>query len=543
MIEAASRKLTKYEYPSRRVSAETDSTSTLAGDNNKAQNVTTDLEKILHRRTAFDHLALSGIWAIAIPPIPKARPVTQSTGEDPSEVVVANKSPPKSLSHIKKTPSKNPSLKSVNADGLGEVLDFNKLSSLDSRLYRLQMGAPTHGTTLPRSWDHVKRDLFDNGEITLDAFHSQDGTIWLKGYYEQIRCGIEAFWASKPEPKDARNWTLRRLENFRIFDLEPGSNYWRHKRDSLVRPISTGWRGLHQAHETSDREETYLTQRNANSKGASAPELSSPLQVSYGKEPILGFGGLDEDEEQDYIDLGDSVEDDRPDRTAFRDIQNDPLQSMPLFSAQDFADLLSPVEEYFIEDQVTGDPVPNSPIDIALSDPSSSVATGLRAITHQRISPSLTDPETDAVSRGPSISPPRLLEAFYLTKATSVSASDDPDSSQHVDKPRVSNNPFNGRKRKFTDEMGVLVHEDSPGRKVQVHSPYSPKTDLPKENLEDEVADSPNGVFTRTPTARRHYEAISTPPIPGVALAGNAKTTPAHLSLLGGSTGQRSPHT
>ncbi len=576
MIKAASRK-TSEELESRQASAKSGSTSTLVSEDSMAQSFSVEKSHGLYRDAAATNLTFSDVQTIAIPPLPKSRigkslePANGKTRpESPPRVGEGSSTAPSAetpgllqpLPDMRKTllKSSSSSEEYLSNPGGRATLDFNDLSSLDSRLYRLQNGAPGQGNTLPNSWDNVKQVLFENGEITLDTLYSHEGTRWIKARYEEVRLGVEAFWTSKPDPTEDRDLTLRHMETFSVFDQKPGSKYWRHYEDSLYRPSSTSRKEIGQVPETDDDGETYresnepygLWLHRAIDKGTSpwilgADEVASGASSPFhaGAEEDISPNFEDGHREQSYIDPGDRGEEQSDvdyDRTLVESMQDAVQSSDPVISTQELRNLLSPVTEYMLDHRGSGDAT-GGVNDIVLSDPTTFEFNGSGAQDDDPANHTWVSPRMNISERRAPKSSPTLLEAFRYVKRTSVSTVDQTDSSQHTHDLKASRVAGLGQKRKSRNEQEVIIREDSPDRQAIAQNFKSPRTDLPKENLEEggEAVDYSGDIQVRTPTIRRHREAVNTPPIARVAPGGNAKTTPSHLSFFGGPIGPVSP--
>lgn len=563
------------EHKSRQASAKSDTVPIPTTDNNKAQSFSVDGRYGLYRDTAATNLTFSEIQAITIPPLSKSkqgkpsapakgkgRPTSPSRiGEGSARAApVEAEAPLQPLPDMRSSPSKSSSSSKENPSYLRDraTFDFNDLSSFDSRLYRLQHGAPTHEKTLPKSWDYVKQILFDNGEITLDALYSDEGTKWIKARYEEIRLGVEACWASKPDPTDDRDWTQRHMEAFSVFDQKRGSKYWRHYEDNLNPTISTSRKELGQVAETDNDEESFYESHDPHgfwlhraTDSGTSPWIVGADEVASGAS--LPFHTRDEEEispkfedgnrEQSYIDLGDGDEgqsDVDPDRTLVESMRDAIQSSDPVISTQELTNLLSPVTEYVVNDRVTTGDATGSVKDIVLSDSASFELNRLPAEDDDPASPTLASPKSNVRKRGVLKSSPTLLEAFRYVKKTSGTAIDQADLSQHTNDLQAPGVAAWGQKRKSRNEQEVVIHEDSPDRQAVAQNLKSPGTDLPKENLEaeGEAAESPSDILVRTPTTRRYREPVNTPPFARLAAGGNAKTTPTHLPFFGGPSGQ-----
>jgi len=527
MIKAASRRQSE-EHQSRQQSTETDTASILVSNDSTAQSFAIDRKDGLHQDAAATILTFSEVQAIAIPPLSKSnqgrspKGKRQTTpppraGTGPLRAPSAkDEGPLRPLQKSRKASSLSKKGCSSNTCDRVTAIDFDDMKSFDSRLYRLQNGAPAHGDTLPKTWDYVKQILFDNGEISLDTLNSPDGTDWIKARYEEVRLRIEAFWSSKAEPANNRDWASRHMESFSVFDQKRESKYWRHYEDRLYSPISTSWRELGQVAETDDDEETHnmiddshgRIQHGTNDMGTSpwivgtdevASGASSRFHASAREEPISSSG--DGDREQGYIELedGDEEQSDVDPNRVLADRMRDTVQpSDALIGTQELTELLSSITKHLAEGQGNGDAT-GSVTDIVLSDPASSESTGLQAVDNHPVSPTLASSKANVIRRRrASKSPSKLLEAFHYVKETLASATDETELGQYIDEPQASTIAIRGKKRKSRREKEVAIQEDLPDRKAVTQISKSPKTDLPKENLgeDEESADEYSTIST-----------------------------------------------
>lgn len=72
-----------------------------------------------------------------------------------------------------------------------------------------------------------------------DNFERFGGLKALTSQYEQSRRQTEGYFASEPEPVDKRNWQVLHFEGPEVFRYKSSSQYWQHRKDSVVNPKST----------------------------------------------------------------------------------------------------------------------------------------------------------------------------------------------------------------------------------------------------------------------------------------------------------------
>ncbi|KAL8739509.1 MAG: hypothetical protein Q9190_007696 [Brigantiaea leucoxantha] len=116
--------------------------------------------------------------------------------------------------------------------------DWNKLSPLDHRLYKLQKGTPLNGHTLPLDWPCVVEILVEGSFFTLDELQSWGGCQALIARYEAVRLKIESSFGAKAEPESKLDWTILYAEHFDVYSYKPDTKYWRRHGDAVVRPKS-----------------------------------------------------------------------------------------------------------------------------------------------------------------------------------------------------------------------------------------------------------------------------------------------------------------
>lgn len=537
----------------RRASAESETNSTLVDSDSTVQ-IPTGIE--MHSDASATKLTVSQVYTIAIPPLPKSESSTQAkvkshptsdSGRNcPSVIPLSeHKANPKSVSKFDHIPSELLSPRQglpSSPGGKDTVLDFNCLSSFESRLYCLQHGAPARGDTLPHTWDYVKQKLLEGGDISAGILTSDVGTKLIEALYEKIRLGVEAFFGSKPEPADSRDWTLRHMEGLDVFDRKPKSKYWKHYDDCFYRPTVTSLAVPREVPNSEAAKETSggkvvshdLPPYDNTSESISSPSKVGSYEVaSQPTSPLHANGKLErtpssgnrmvgepyidlEDEDEDYDQYEDDLE-----RTLVESMSDTIKLSDNLISSPELSALMSPVKKHVIDHEGT--------------DPEGAIF---------RDQYDLVEPQPVAHDRPANVSAqlaPSLLEAFNHDKPTSGSVMEEFDLIHHLSRSQASTAIIKGRKGKADTSQGVLIHEDSPGREMAVPKLKSPKTDLPKENLEvEEEPEYSSDIHIRTPTIRRQNANLITPPIARM-LPENYTKTPHHPSLFGGPIGDLSP--
>jgi hypothetical protein len=329
------------------------------------------------------------------------------------------------------------------------------------------------------TWQEVKRVLFDHGEITLDELHSEEATKWLKARYESVRLGVEAFFGIKvSESSDQNDWTLFHTERFDVFDKQQGSRYWKHRRLSVVSPMTmrASYRETGEVAETDDEGggdgggNQFDIYKDAVDSGAAASVVKA------------GTSGAD----------GDGIE-----GNIFVDLPG----VGTVMDDEELGKLLSPVTQYFTD---TPPSVPHSP-------------------SEKLVSNVLDDGQTDNVNKGPcceaigpshstqSTSEPGLRDAIqpiinhYIADINRMASAN-------------STSTSTSRKRKSRPEpkATVNIHEDLPGGNplTTANNPPSPGTDIPKENIyENGTVDHSSQISITTPRTHRQ-RAATTSPIP-----------------------------
>ncbi|MCJ1236801.1 hypothetical protein MMC14_004783 [Varicellaria rhodocarpa] len=104
--------------------------------------------------------------------------------------------------------------------------DWHKLNALDRRVYRLQHGCPLKGNAITLKWGTVIQTLIREKYFSRDQCASWGGEKALKNRYESVRKAVQVFFGGEDyeeEPSSRKNWTIRSMESWDVFDLGPSS--------------------------------------------------------------------------------------------------------------------------------------------------------------------------------------------------------------------------------------------------------------------------------------------------------------------------------
>lgn len=505
-------------------------------------------------------LSLSGILSIAIPPL------ADKSRSDCSPV--EGKKPQQSKG---KTFGKSRLASISSRSSFGDqyskrrLADFNTLTDLQRHLFLLQQGASPYSNTLPLTWERVKQILFEHGEITLDDLNSPEGTEWIKKLYDDTRQAVQAFFTSKNEPIDKRDWTILYTEGFNVFDKAPNTKYWKHYKDSIVQPVNSA---ADSAQHRADTEATHVEESVIGGLPCREEYIGGPIRNNVAgtpselnaASPSIDFKWHSPDDEEE-LPGGPSID------QLMQTLEN----RTPLFEAimntqesdNELDELLRPFQEHLSKGTTTSNidtnhlsadfmsslPTMRNASEIDLLSASHIPSTGFESSTPtlQLRSEGNGQNVTTSVN---SIEHGLQYEQSLAPLATVVSPSDlmiTPD-------PRTATTPTpklktTKRKRRGRNEdETVRVREDSPGKSHQVkkqvaNNPRSPGTDVPKENQQAEGAvDYSSDVDLRSPQARRRLRVVNSQQM-GRVLFGHEDnvSTPLHHSLFGGPLGQISP--
>lgn len=410
-------------------------------------------------------------------------------------------------------------------------LSWDELQDLDRYVYLLQKGAPLHGNTIPRDWDHVGDVLFDEGLVTLDEVSSWEGFERLKTRYESVRLGLQNFFNSRPEPIDKKDWTLLRTERFDAYDMKRGRKYWRHQRDSVyglrfaaesadhvTGGIDEGQ--MHRIWEEQDtnEEKTWTSIQDIDNHGTT-PNNPSSKRPSPSKVDVERTTSVDH---EDDAELGLIIENEDSLVESMRG--EHPLRDAVL------EELLFPDEQYSMEES-------NRAFEFS----------ALVLIHRDKALDEVNSVASEAKATDLDTSSRELAESIPHDKEKStLGAEVDPRNEfGMLQTPRVQ---IKARKRKPRADVPISVHEDLPNstpevKKIMSMNPASPGTDIPKENLDDEERmERSSQVEMGNHQTRRRYEAIETPNTRRFGrLESATSVTPPYSSLFGGPIGSLSP--
>ena len=384
-------------------------------------------------------------------------------------------------------------------------INWNNVHALDRRIYLLQKGAPLISNISLQNWtnESFTKILSDEGTPAFDELSSRENINVLKDRYESVRLGLQKFFDSESEPANKNGWTLSKAEGFDVYDMKPGSRYWKHQKESVVKgiTISTNSRstsatatnlianrkqepmdGIRERHVQNETITLTSMQDVTEGEGPDEPRLEVP--------PILG---VDSERAVDF-----DQEDDRA-RTAITETEDSLIESMRErhFSSSIMSDAV--LEELLLPAELDSKEEPDHEVtaDLVSSDSKRSGPAG-KILTH-------VDETFDKFSY-------ELAEAVQSKKERTTSG-DLVCPRGTSDEPRAPKTQIKAKKRKSRAEFAVIVREDSPGRTplVKNTNPVSPGTDIPKENLEGDgsVGDT-SQAGTEMPHTRRQHRATGT---------------------------------
>ena len=344
-------------------------------------------------------------------------------------------------------------------------LCWTEIQEVDRRVYLFQKGAPIDSDTLPQDWTNetFKQVLSDEGITALSELDRWNNISALKGRYESVRLGLQNFFKSEPEPGNKNYWTLSRTEGFDVYEMKAGLRYWRHQKEGVVKGITIS---------------------------------TSPRHTIAPAKSIIA------NRNREAMDVLREVQYDDSERDTITETENSLIESMreghassSIMSDAALEELLLPAEQDFKENadhEVTAD--------LILSDLEASESSG-KVLAH-------SNHAIDKLNYG-------LTETIQINKVTTTSG-DLVYPQGSSDEPRAPKTGTKAKKRKSRADFAVIVYEDSPGRipltkKAVPTKPLSPRTDIPKENLE---SDGPVGgssqVESETPHTGRQHRATRT---------------------------------
>ena len=373
-------------------------------------------------------------------------------------------------------------------------LEWAEIQDIDRRIYLLQRGAPLDSNTSPedRTYDSLKKLLFEEGAITLDEISSREGTDLLKARYESVRLGLQNLFDSGPEPVNKKDWIVSNFEGFDVYDWKRGSMYWKHQSNSIVRGTKTASSPDISGFVTQTAERA--TKNNNNFSEDQSRSDATKRTVIVNLEAHGDLDGIDETEEN-------LVESMRGEYT-----------SSSMMSDAALEELLFPVEQFSDEDSYQ-----NDTLGLVSEDSTSSGHSKKLPNQADKTSDALRSVDTEAKTIDLDTSSDYgLAERVSLGKEETISGvmSDGRDRFGKAQMPMLE---IRTRKRKSRADVAISVHEDLPGRtplvkKIVAMNPSSPGTDIPKENFEEDgSADLSSQVEIGTPRARQDHEAMGTP--------------------------------
>ena len=378
-------------------------------------------------------------------------------------------------------------------------LEWAEIQDIDRRIYLLQRGAPLDSNTSPedRTYDSLKRLLFEEGSITLDELSSGEGTDLLRARYESVRLGLQNFFDSGPEPVNKKDWIVSNFEGFDVYDWKRGSMYWKHQLDSIVKGTKPASSPDRSGFVIQTAKRATKNSNNEPMVGISEDKSTSDATKRTVIVNLEGHGdldGIDETEEN----LVESMRGE--------------YISSSMMSVAALEELLFPVEQFSDEESYQ-----NGTVDLVSEDSTSS--------GHPKNIPNQADKTSDALRSVDTEAKTFDLDASYddglaervsLGKEETISGIKS-DGGDRFGKAQLPMLEIRTRKRKSRADVAISVHEDLPGRtplvkKIVAMNPSSPGTDIPKENFEvDGSADLSSQVGIGTPRARQDHEAMGTP--------------------------------
>lgn len=114
--------------------------------------------------------------------------------------------------------------------------NWHQLSEFDRRLYQLQDAAPLGSKILSLRWPQVVKHLIEEKLLSNEQLGACGGYAALQARYEDVRVAVRASFGPvvHDEPKTNGDLIWMHAEDFDVFDFPSGKKYWRHKRDSFV---------------------------------------------------------------------------------------------------------------------------------------------------------------------------------------------------------------------------------------------------------------------------------------------------------------------
>ena len=383
-------------------------------------------------------------------------------------------------------------------------LDWTEIEEMDRRVYLVQKGVPLDTNILAPHWTpEAIKEVFSNEDVnTLDELSSRDTFEIMKNRYESVRFGLQNFFRSEPEPAQNTCWTLTKTEGLDVYDKNPGSRYWRHQKDSVVKEMtSTSFNIMGSSFETADHVmRTQMREATANlleicSKSPPALKVNSERKTNFDREDESERGAITETED-----------------TLIESMRGEHVTSSIMSDAA-LEELLLPAEQH-----------------LGKEEPDHEVTTGSISSDSrgcERAGKGFANPDRTLDKRG-------LAEAVQKNK-DEIAWDDLVGHHGKCDEPQTAWTQMKTRKGKSRADIGVTVHEDLPGRtpiikRIIRMNPASPGTDIPKENLEvDGSVEGLSQADVRMPQTRRHHRAIGSASFRRVHVATNV--TPPYRSF------------
>ena len=385
---------------------------------------------------------------------------------------------------------------------------------MDRYIYLLKRGAPLHGSTLPQDWtDHViKKFLGNEGIESHNELSIRDRTEILTSRYESVRLGLEVFFGSTLEPVNNSDWMLSKTEGFDVFNVVPGSKYWRHQKDSIFYINGSGNDMIEHMRENRNRDELLI--------GCEAQDREK-RRTPTGMQNVTNGGkstdnsGLKRPSASE-IDTERSIDDDHEDdvqKCLITETEEILVESMregyiaaSVMSEAALEELWLPAEQYLRDE-----PDPKAAPDLHSSDStgceSAEPASAHSVKTLDEIS--FVAPEVGSVDNGtPSNRGPEGHVQIHKERMTPGP----PEGPRgRYEGRQIRKAEIKARKRRSRADYSVTVHEDHP---PQIERPvhmnlHSPGTDIPKENLENNgLVEHSDQVEIRMPQMRGRHGVV-----------------------------------
>ena len=356
-------------------------------------------------------------------------------------------------------------------------LNWAEVQEVDRQIFLLQRGAPLHGSTLPQDWTHpaIKRILREDGIDSHDKLGIRDRTEILKSRYESVRLGLQVFFGSTPEPDNNNDWTVSRTEGFDVYNMIPGSKYWRHYKDSVVGGTKTS-------------SSSYI-------EGSARDMITNVTENPERDKLLIGLKAQDGEIKRTPTSLQDEDHEDGVEKGMITEAEETLVESMreeyiaaSIMSEAALEGLLLHVESY-----LRNEPDPEATPDLYSSDSRGCEST----------EPASAEPASaysvKALGKISFIAPEAKSTDLYTSSDREL------EGPIQINKERMTPDPPAGpygkynergtrktevkaRKRRSRGDFAVTVHQDLPGRTPLIErtvrmNPASPGTDIPKENL------------------------------------------------------------